>query len=69
MTTLVPEPEAASTDHGDGMAHAACPCWPDIALCGVDVSGLPWADDDAELANPCVVCLDLDEQPCPRCGR
>lgn len=69
MTTLAPEPTAATTDQGDDLSHAACPCYPDTALCGVDVSGLEWADEGDDPTDPCVVCLDLAEQPCPRCGQ
>jgi hypothetical protein len=69
VTILAPEPATTASDGGDDLSHAACPCFPDVALCGVDVSGWEWAEDGQQPENPCVVCVDLDEQPCPRCGQ
>lgn len=67
MTTLAPEPTATGEDAGDDVTHCACPCYPDVSLCGEDVSGLEWARDGEEL-TVCVVCADLAELSCPRCG-
>jgi hypothetical protein len=36
-------------------------CDDDTALCGRDVSSDPWTPDDDVT---CVVCLDLENQPC-----
>lgn len=48
------------------LAHLFCLlCGPDgqqMAMCGV-VGG-----SDGETDEKCVVCLDLADQPCPRCG-
>ncbi|MEU3160028.1 hypothetical protein ABZ753_21595 [Streptomyces griseoincarnatus] len=58
-------PVTETTDIDNETTHVFC-CDPDRALCGHDVS------NDPEVPNPtpndCVVCLDLEEQPCPRCG-
>ncbi|MEI5520704.1 hypothetical protein WB388_08825 [Streptomyces brasiliscabiei] len=70
MTTLAPGLATAATDDGDDdLSHGVCDCDEDTALCGTDVTGVPWAADGQEPVNPCVVCVDLAEQPCPRCGR
>lgn len=53
-----------STTDSD-ITHLYC-CNPDVALCGTDVSDVPELADDAEIT--CVVCADLEEQPCPTCG-
>lgn len=64
-TDLLPNTEArqASSDDAD-LNHIYC-CDHDRALCGADVSGDPEVDiDDAD----CIVCLDLEDATCPRCG-
>jgi len=44
--------------------HVFC-CIPDLALCGVDISGDEIVDyDEAD----CIVCLDLEDQTRPVCG-
>lgn len=68
MTTLAPEPTATATGDGEDLSHAVCGCDEDTALCGTDVSDVPWAADGQAPSNPCVVCVDLAELPCPRCG-
>lgn len=45
--------------------HIVCECSPDLALCGIDCSDMPWAEREHQ---PCVVCSDLEPLPCPRCG-
>ncbi|WP_155054548.1 hypothetical protein [Streptomyces blattellae] len=69
MTTLAPEPTVTANGHGEDLSHAVCDCDEDTALCGTDVTGVPWATDGEEPPSPCVVCLDLADQPCPRCGQ
>ncbi|MFJ1653474.1 hypothetical protein ACIOC2_19205 [Streptomyces sp. NPDC088337] len=67
MTTLAPEATTTGHDSGDDLTHAICGCNEDLALCGADVSGEPWAGE-AEEVN-CIVCQDLMWSPCERCGR
>lgn len=67
MTVLAPEPTTTAQDTGDNLTHSVCACDDDLALCGADVSGQPWADDDEEV--DCVVCQDLMGEPCARCGQ
>ncbi|CBG73096.1 hypothetical protein SCAB_60771 [Streptomyces scabiei 87.22] len=69
MTTLVPEPATTTNGHGDDLSHGVCDCDEDTALCGTDVTGVPWATKDDESDNLCIVCVDLVELPCPRCGQ
>ncbi|MFK0172650.1 hypothetical protein ACIQU5_28025 [Streptomyces sp. NPDC090306] len=65
MTALAPELATTDGDDGDGLTHLWC-CDPDTALCGSDLTGDEDLDDDAEV--DCIVCLDLEETVCPRCG-
>lgn len=62
MTADLAASAVSVTAAGDRLDHIYC-CNPDRALCGTDVSNMPEIDD----AN-CVVCLALEEQPCPDCG-
>jgi len=60
-------PESTSQLLGDtGTVHVVH-CDENTALCGLDVTHVPWVSDDEE--TTCVVCEDLDEQGyCPVCG-
>lgn len=60
-------PTPAATITSDDLNHLYCPCDPDTAVCGIDISG--HAEGDFEEAD-CVVCADLEETnaPCARCG-
>jgi hypothetical protein len=60
-TTLAPTPTGSSVD----LTHVYC-CDYDLALCGLDVTDMPEVPDGT--GQDCVVCLDLEEQTCPRCG-
>lgn len=63
--TTTPAPTADTTDLNDRTTHVIC-CNPDRALCGHDVSDEPEVPDGT--GHDCIVCLDLEEQTCPRCG-
>ncbi|MEU9208505.1 hypothetical protein AB0D27_11260 [Streptomyces sp. NPDC048415] len=65
MTTLAPEPTVTAPDSGDALTHVVC-CNDDVALCGTDVAGQEWVDDDED--PTCVVCRELADAPCPVCG-
>ncbi|MCX5537831.1 hypothetical protein OG785_45575 [Streptomyces sp. NBC_00006] len=56
---------AASTGPsvGDETVHLYC-CDENRAICGVDLTDMPEVDEDEN----CVVCIDLEETPCPDCG-
>lgn len=63
MTTTRTSPTLDRTGNsGDELDHLYC-CDSDLALCGTDVSG--HEDNDAD--GTCIVCLDLEFQPCPSC--
>ncbi|MFF8406951.1 hypothetical protein ACF06P_35660 [Streptomyces sp. NPDC015684] len=64
--TTAPAPVSPATDTSD-LTHVACECTPDIALGGTDVSDVPWNDEREE--TTCVVCRDLEDQPCAQCGQ
>lgn len=66
MTILAPEQAPAVQGSDDDVfTHVVC-CDPDVALCGSDVSDVAWVDEDEEAT--CVVCADLEEHTCTRCG-
>jgi len=60
-------PAEASTDEAL-LVHLTCRvCSPDIGICGVNLTGRPWVEDDAE----CVVCITMAEDQllvCAKCG-
>lgn len=66
-TTTAPSPVIVSaTATESDLSHTVCECDENAALCGLDVTEFPWDDD--EDSPECVVCEDLDDQPCERCG-
>lgn len=67
MTMAAPALERA-TDAGlmSGIDHLFHDCDPDWSLCGLDISDEPFIE--GAVPNPCVVCADLEEHPCHRCG-
>ena len=64
----MPAPTDIDTGMDDELDHWYC-CDPDRSLCGRDISDLEeceeWSCDD----HPCVVCEDLVDLPCERCGQ
>lgn len=64
-TKLEPAPGPAGTDDTGNLDHFYC-CNPDVAYCGADLSDVPEAYFDEHGPTVCVVCADLDNQPCPR---
>jgi hypothetical protein len=65
MTTATTPAPAETTCTSDVIAHVYC-CDPDTALCGHDIRDMP--EVVGPTPNDCIVCLDLHDQPCPRCG-
>lgn len=63
---VVTEPKSFE-DGGDSddLVHVACECSEELSLCGVDLTSEAGDFTDDEM---CVVCKDLEPQPCPRCG-
>lgn len=54
---------------GDDMWHTFCHCSPDVSLCGVAVGDDAEVEWESTQATECVVCADLEDRDCPRCGR
>ena len=67
MSTIPLEaPAAADTGTTDiNSVHVWCHD-PNTALCGLDVSNHPEVSEDVDAT--CVMCAELEEQPCPVCG-
>ncbi len=66
MTAVTTSLAATSSNlAADDIDHCVCHCNHDVALCGKPVTNENWID---EYTNPCIVCLDLETQPCPTCG-
>lgn len=65
MATPTLAPADACTDLSDGTTHIFC-CNRERSLCGQDLTEVPEVPDG--VGHDCVVCLDLETQPCPRCG-
>lgn len=79
MTALLPE--TIDTDVPDDLRHSVCVhCYPPdgpfppvvIAVCGAELptDEWEWPDDAPPPADGdmCVVCVDLMQYPCARCG-
>lgn len=64
-TAPASSPAAGSEATADDLCHVYC-CDPTTAWCGTDVSDAPEVDESTDL--DCVVCADLEDQPCPTCG-
>lgn len=58
--------DSSDTEFRESMTHVYCYCDENLALCGTDITGWQEAEDDED--TECVVCLDLEDQPCERCG-
>lgn len=53
----------------DGLSHIACRCDKDRALCGKDLCDAHDCPEDLSCGCLyCVVCVDLEDVDCPRCG-
>jgi hypothetical protein len=67
ITAPVSEP-VKKDDDDDQICHWICECNENIALCGLDVSGLPWDMNNED--EDCVLCQIVAEEQlvCKRCG-
>ena len=62
------KPSSTDGTSDEELDHLYCECSEDIALCGTDLSE---AEELSFLLNgavDCIVCMDLVEFPCSRCG-
>lgn len=64
MTAPTTLPTPLFADPWD-MLHLVCCCTDLTAICGYDVSDLPWSNDRS---NPCLACFQVEDDPCPFCG-
>lgn len=64
-TKLAPTERTTGWGSDDDLDHTVCDCDENIALCGRDVTEEPWVEDGP---NPCVVCRELNDLACERCG-
>lgn len=69
MTATKPAPDRAPSPLDDkDIAHLVCCCDENLAVCGLDMTNVPVAKDDA---IPCPLCFDgiPERAVCPRCRR
>jgi hypothetical protein len=64
-SSLTPTIDSQPVPLNDRTTHVIC-CDPNTALCGLNVSEEPEVPEGT--GHDCIVCLDLEEQPCPHCG-
>lgn len=65
MTKTEIRPADINTDIGPPVVHVFCDCSPHVTLCGLDEE-MPFVETEEDPG--CVVCDDLEPQPCGRCG-
>ena len=67
----LPRPAEPGTGDAD-FDHLYCPCTPDLAFCGEDVSACPVLDGEFSSDRVCPLCLvlaDANNDACARCGQ
>ncbi len=72
MLISLPVEEATASHRSppEPINHYFCPCDPDTSLCGIDMTD--WEDAGYVLSHDeddCVVCIDLEHEPCRKCGK
>lgn len=65
----MPAPTVSDAGMDDELDHWSCECDPDRALCGREISDLEECEEWSHDAEVCVVCDDLVDLPCERCGQ
>lgn len=69
MLEMKERPAEASQDGNDELVHIFCACSEWLGLCGADITGDkyhgPYLGPETD---DCVVCVDLVDQQCERCG-
>lgn len=61
MSTLL---APAATGHDDDLHHVTC-CDDDIAMCGLDVTDVPWGDGEGEVLCPLCAIAEEEDLACP----
>lgn len=64
-TTTHLDPSPTNTDDGPDISHIYCHN-PNRSLCGEGLTNMEESDGTKE--QHCVVCVDLEKQPCKKCG-
>lgn len=62
------KPDTTDNSFGEDLEHWTCPCNPDLAFCGADLTGAEFLDP-IDSPDDCIVCLDFAGKPCERCGK
>jgi len=72
MTTEMLEREESSvmedTDEEEIRTHLCCVCSVRVSYCGRMLSEWIGVDDVLEENLTCADCLEMKDEPCPRCG-
>lgn len=63
LAVAVPSRNAVGSD----LDHLYC-CNSDLSLCGLDIADLDELEEFPE-DDLCIVCRELEEKPCERCGQ
>lgn len=65
---VLPKVPRSGDDDWDENEHIFCWCDVNLALCGADISESPIELGERAWPDMCVVCAELENSPCPRCG-
>ena len=68
LVVVIDEAAAFRSGDDDDLDHYYCSCNEDVALCGADISDALDITGSPESGDTCVVCIDLDDLSCERCG-
>jgi len=70
INTALEEVPTKTSDNDDNLEHYYCECDDSVALCGADITDAPdHTASDTPFEDDCVVCIDLVDAACLRCGR
>lgn len=62
------EPSTTNNNDDGDILHYYCDCEPEIAVCGKDLTGTAEVEKMGDNDQLCVVCEELFDFPCKRCG-
>ena len=66
MTTKTAPTVEETTTNDEELDHYYCSCDDTHALCGTSTIGMEIVEEFT--GTLCIVCDDMADQPCPRCG-
>ena len=67
VTETEEKPDTTGNDFGNDLEHYCCTCSINVAFCGADLSDAEYVEYE-ETPDDCVVCVELKDRPCERCG-